>query len=150
MESAITSQGRVKEYILAVEIQQKESIMGFSGGRTRDFIRISVALPKHVPTCRSILEKGFNSRFFESGYQTFESNIPFSLRFMIDRDVVGASWIEATPGTYRLRDKKSSTCQIEFDVAYDAFTSHSPEGEWSKLAPFRILSFGIMGRIFCY
>ena len=143
MELAVT-QGRVKEYVLAVEIQQKESIMGFSGGRIRDFIRISVALPKHVPTCRSILEKGFNARFFESGFQTFESNIPFSLRFMIDRQVVGASWVEVTGGNYRLRpaDKRSSTCQIEFDVAYDAFVSHAPEKEWSKLAPFRILSFG--------
>jgi len=26
---------------------------------------------------------------------------------------------------------------------YDAFTSHSPEGSWQKMAPLRILSFDI-------
>jgi hypothetical protein len=54
IESAITNQGKVKEYVLSVEVQQRESIMGFSGGRTRDFLRITVASPKHVPTARGI------------------------------------------------------------------------------------------------
>jgi DNA polymerase delta subunit 1 len=36
-----------------------------------------------------------------------------------------------------------SRCQIEVDVAWNNFISHEPEGEWSDIAPFRILSFDI-------
>ncbi len=36
-----------------------------------------------------------------------------------------------------------SRCQIEVDVAWNKFVSHEPEGEWSDIAPFRILSFDI-------
>jgi DNA polymerase delta subunit 1 len=34
-------------------------------------------------------------------------------------------------------------CQYECDVRYDAVVSHAPEGQYSKLAPFRILSVDI-------
>lgn len=37
----------------------------------------------------------------------------------------------------------TSRCQLEVDVAWNEFISHPPEGEWSKVAPFRILSFDI-------
>ena len=33
--------------------------------------------------------------------------------------------------------------QIEVDVAWDQFISHPAEGEWLKVAPYRILSFDI-------
>ena len=36
-----------------------------------------------------------------------------------------------------------SRCQIELDVSYEDFISHAPEGDWSTIAPFRILSFDI-------
>jgi len=68
---------------------------------------------------------------------------------MVDRDVVGCNWIEVPAGSYKLRTVESnsgkwtSRCQIELDVAYDKFVSHHPEGEWSKIAPFRILSYDI-------
>ena len=74
---------------------------------------------------------------------------------MVDSGVVGCNWIEVPAGKYRLRDKENSSandpkrpplksaCQIELDVNWEDFISHSPEGEWSKVAPFRILSFDI-------
>ena len=36
-----------------------------------------------------------------------------------------------------------SRCQIELDVEWDKLISHPPDGEWSKVAPLRILSFDI-------
>jgi DNA polymerase delta subunit 1 len=59
--------------------------------------------------------------------------------------VLGMNWIEVPEGKYTLREgsRKVSTCQIEFDVRYDNFISHAPDGEWSKIAPLRILSFDI-------
>lgn len=37
----------------------------------------------------------------------------------------------------------TTRCQLEADVAFDALISHSPDGDWGKVAPFRILSFDI-------
>lgn len=71
------------------------------------------------------------------------------LRFMVDTSIVGCSWIELPSKAWKLRGRHGhdlpsiTRCQIEVDVAWDAFIAHSPEGEWSKIAPFRILSFDI-------
>lgn len=68
---------------------------------------------------------------------------------MVDMNVVGCNWIEVPAGKYSLRtpDNKNgvwtSRCQTELDVSYENFISHAAEGEWSKVAPFRILSFDI-------
>lgn len=46
---------------------------------------------------------------------TYESNIAYTLRFMIDTKVVGMNWVEVKGGRYthlRGPDKKS-LCQIE-------------------------------------
>ncbi|KAG8929456.1 DNA-directed DNA polymerase delta [Tulasnella sp. 419] len=55
------------------------------------------------------------------------------------------NWIEVPAGTYQLRNEreKKSNCQIELDVRNDAFISHLAEGDWSDMAPLRILSFDI-------
>lgn len=68
---------------------------------------------------------------------------------MVDTSVVGCSWIELPPKSWKLRGQwghnvpLTTRCQLEVDVAWDAFIAHEPEGEWSKVAPFRILSFDI-------
>ena len=69
--------------------------------------------------------------------------------------MVGCSWLELPSGKYKLRRHGNSQhgpsdslplktrCQIEADVSWEDLISHSPEGEWSKIAPMRILSFDI-------
>ena len=54
----------------------------------------------------------------EFGRVTYESNMPYALRFMIDTHIVGMSWIELKQGTYIVRDNSlhSSKCQYELDV----------------------------------
>lgn len=66
----------------------------------------------------------------------------------MDCDIVGCNWIEIPAGKwYRRTEKSKPGCstlsQIEVDVSYENLISHAPEGEWSKVAPFRILSFDI-------
>lgn len=101
---------------------------------------------------------------FAGEIQTYESNMPYILRFMIDTNVrlmrsstilhmlivmlekvVGMNWIEVPAGKYKLTPEKQkrSLCQIELSVNWNAFISHAPDGEWSKVAPLRILSFDI-------
>ena len=77
-----------------------------------------------------------------------------SVRFMVDCNVVGCSWIECPPGKYRVRQNydgtadpqnpsRQSRCQVEVDISWEDFVAHPAEGEWQKIAPLRILSFDI-------
>ena len=77
--------------------------------------------------------------------QPFETNVPFVLRYMIDSDITGAGWLSLPGGSYSLRpsaDKKTH-CQLEIDISYKEIIARKCEGEWSKVAPLRILSFDI-------
>ena len=122
---------------LILEVQQIESasIYGYSKAKV-PFFKVYLPSPRLIPTLRGILER--------EGSTTFESNIPFALRFMIDRNISGCNWIECPSGCYSMNEKKDSSCQLEVNVAYTKLVSHPPiDGPFSKSAPLRILSFDI-------
>jgi len=75
---------------------------------------------------------------------TFDS-IQYVLRFMVDTKLAGMSWVEVPTKSYKLinENERQSNCQIEAEVSYRDLIAHKPEGEWSKMAPLRILSFDI-------
>ncbi|GAY66239.1 hypothetical protein CUMW_247140 [Citrus unshiu] len=101
-------------------------------------------------TREGILDRGIQlDGLGMKSFMTYESNVLFALRFMIDCNIVGGNWIEVPVGKYRKTAKTLSYCQLEFDCLYpfawrysDIISRH-PEGEFSKMAPFRILSFDI-------
>lgn len=137
---------KVDNYVINVEIVKKSSIKGYYGDEKFDFFKIYLALPKHVPPAREILENsGIRIPPLEGSktFLTYESNIAFALRFMIDTNIVGAGWVEIPSNKYILTEHKTSRCQIEIDCCYDALIPHPPDGEWQKVAPLRILSFDI-------
>jgi DNA polymerase delta subunit 1 len=91
-----------------------------------------------------ILERGITIEGLGSkSFLTYESNILFALRFMIDCNIVGGNWIEVPAGKYMKAARIMSYCQLELDCLYSDLVSHAAEGEHSKMAPFRILSFDI-------
>lgn len=51
-------------------------------------------------------------------FMTYESNVLFALRFMVDCNVVGGNWIEVPVGKYKTTGKNLSSCQLEFDCLY--------------------------------
>lgn len=65
-------------------------------------------------------------------FLTYESDILFSLRFMIDCDIVGGQWVTIPEGTYRSipPSEKLSLCQCEVHAHYSRLISHKPDGEW--------------------
>lgn len=134
-------------HVLAVTIApNKQSLMGYHGDTRTDFLKVYLAMPTLVPTARGILERGFDCPGYgPKSYQCFEANVPFVLRFMIDTDLPGCSWVELPKATYSVRDRgsKVSSCQIEADVVYESMIAHPPDGEWQRVAPLRILSFDI-------
>ncbi|KAL0270218.1 UNVERIFIED_CONTAM: hypothetical protein PYX00_007691 [Menopon gallinae] len=140
----------IKEAVLEVQIVKKMNIMGYTGDKPSTFLQVKVALPRLIAACKRLMERNNVYPKLENEYHFFETNIDFDIRFMVDTEVVGCSWIELPPKKWKLRSKNSfhslpliSRCQIEVDVAWNDFISHPPEGEWSKVAPFRILSFDI-------
>lgn len=151
MEDLRSNRENIKEAVLGVKIVHMKNIVGYKGDDKVKFLEIKVALPRNIAACKRLLEK--ESVYPSLGnhyYQSFESNVDFDVRFMVDTKVVGCSWIELPAGEWRLRHKNSfsglkldTRCQLEVDVAFDKFIAHQPEGEWSKVAPFRILSFDI-------
>lgn len=78
-------------------------------------------------------------------FELFETNIDFNVRFMVENNIVGCNWVTAPAGKYAIRSPEScvSRCQIEFDISCKDIVSHSTEGEWERVAPFRLLSFDI-------
>jgi DNA polymerase delta subunit 1 len=132
--------------VLNVKLVTKENIYGFHGNKTSQFLCIDVLLPKYIPTTKRVLESGFECPGFGlQGYQTFESNIDFEIRFMADLNITGCNWIEIPAKKYRIREKNEMTSrsQLEIDVLCKDIISHTVEGEWLKIAPLRILSFDI-------
>ncbi|XP_049851276.1 uncharacterized protein LOC126325829 [Schistocerca gregaria] len=131
-------------YVVSVDTIRRSDIMYYQGSEKRQFFKITFALPKHVATARKILEQGINVPYIGyHAFQTYESSIAFILRFMIDRDISGMSWIEATARKWIYSPSPVSSCQIEIDCYYKDLKSYPTDGEWMKVAPLRILSFDI-------
>ncbi|OMP04435.1 DNA-directed DNA polymerase, family B, pol2 [Corchorus olitorius] len=148
-----TLEGRMKEtnrnskvpkLVRRIELVQKRSIMYYQKQESQPFLKIVVALPTMVASCRSILDRGIQiDGLGMKSFMTYESNVLFALRFMIDCNIVGGNWIEIPAGKYKKAVKNLSYCQLEFDCLFSDLISHAPEGDFSKMAPFRILSFDI-------
>lgn len=139
----------IQEAVLEVSIVEGQPMCGYHGEDKYQFIKIVLALPRLIAAAKRLLERTeIYTTFQFQDCRSYESNIDFDIRFMVDTGVVGCSWIELPPNTYKLRNRFGvpsieSRCQIEVDVAFDKFIAHEPEGEWAKVAPFRILSFDI-------
>lgn len=66
-----------------------------------------------------ILDRGIQiDGFGVKSFITYESNVLFALRFMIDRNIVGGNWIEVLAGKYKKTAKNLSYSQLEFDCLY--------------------------------
>ncbi|KAK3945807.1 DNA polymerase delta catalytic subunit [Diplogelasinospora grovesii] len=133
--------------IHSVILTMRENIFGFHGNTQNPYIKISVTDPKFINKVRTTIERGDANwnRMWKSEdgtIMTFD-NIQYVLRFMVDCSIAGMSWVEAPTDKYQLVSDKQSNCQIEAEISYRDLIAHKPAGEWSKLAPLRILSFDI-------
>lgn len=136
---------KLQQFVLGIDIvNNKRSIYGYKvETESQTFIKIYLAMPSLVPGAKRLCDDGLPLvGYGTSRCETYESNVPYVLRFMIDNNIQGADWIELPPSTYSVRseEKKVSRCQLEVDIVYNQLVSHAPEGEWAKIAPFRILS----------
>lgn len=97
----------------------RESIYGYHGGEQSVFLKITLRDPKHIAAAKRTVEKGFSfAGFNDWSAQTFESNLAYLLRFMIDCKVKGANWIELPAGAYMMRNDYNSNAQINVEIRY--------------------------------
>lgn len=135
--------------LFRTEIVHKTNVYGFVPKSTQErYIRITCTSPNAMNTAKRVVEGGFNylkQADQHTQFSTYESNIPFVMRFMVDSLMTGVNWIELPAGKWSLRTRGDSvsTSQIECDVFYADMLSHAPEAAWSHIAPLRILSFDI-------
>eukprot|EP00347_Sterkiella_histriomuscorum_P004321 403360889 len=146
IKSDLNNWNKQEECVKLVELVQKNSIMGYLE-KSGLFIKIYCSLPKYVQQLRSLFENGsFTLRGSQCfSHITYESNLSYSLRFMIDHQIVGMQWIRIEAGKYRKRTgTKMSSCQLEIDVEDPNDIIGLPfEGDYSAIGPIRILSFDI-------
>jgi len=141
LKAALNGFGRGS--VTNIEIHTRESIMFYTPEGPKSFFKVFTEQPKQVAALRGALERGVEIDGIDFGGVTYESNVPFVLRFMIDSEIVGMSWVEIKGGNYSFTQNKISTSQVELEVNYEDLVPHKPEGEWSLIPPLRILSFDI-------
>lgn len=94
----------------------KQSIYGYHGDRKSPYVRITVKDPRDISKCRTRVESGFSIPGLNYPCQsdtTFESNLSYIMRFMIDCKVSGSNWIELPAGNWSFIQNGSSTAQYE-------------------------------------
>lgn len=136
----------VQNGINRVDLVMKQSIYGYRGDGFVQFVKVTCNDPKDISKARNKVETGVMVAGLDkpcTADTTFESNLAYLLRFMIDCKVPGSNWIELPAGQYRHTQKRISHAQYEVEISHDKFISHPPEGEWSDIAPLRVLSFDI-------
>jgi len=128
------------------KVDNKQSIFGYQFNASRDFIIVYCAMPSLVPNLKRCFDEGIYVNGAQVRGQTYESNVIFALRFMIDNNIQGADWVELPAGKYSVRPEsaKKSKCTLEVDVFFNEIVPHACDTpRWSSIAPVRILSFDI-------
>jgi DNA polymerase delta subunit 1 len=85
---------------------------------TKKYIKIEALSQAYIPKLRRLFERGEKILNYYLPMETFESNIPYILRFMIDKEIVGMGWFRVNPG-YTIVDKKMTMCQLEISASVD-------------------------------
>ncbi|UYV69935.1 POLD1 [Cordylochernes scorpioides] len=132
--------------VVDISVVEKQNIYGYQAKGKVPFLKITMALPRLLAPAKRLLETGaLDGSYPGHSFKAFESNIDFEIKFMVETHMVGCCWLELPPGKYKLREPPlhSSLCQLEADLHWEDFVAHAPEGDWARLAPFRILSFDI-------
>ena len=92
---------------------QAQSFMYYQPRKASLFIKIVLSTPNLVAPCRALIEQGISLDWLGRGgggygggqhwrSTTYESNVLYTLRFMVDCGVVGGNWVEVPAGQYAL------------------------------------------------
>lgn len=147
LNNQLSNQTRLPDTVVRIEVHLRRSLMNFKGVQLIPHLKIAVQLPQHIPKLRSLLsDRGVSCKEGWDGirtFPTFESNVIFPLRFLVDNDIGGSNWITLPYGKFLTCSVKTSACQIEVACSHEDVQNHEPVGDYLSIAPFRILSLDI-------
>lgn len=147
MNADLRSQTQLDNTIVRIELHLRKSIMHFTSNELLPHLKIVVQLPQHVPKVRSLLtDKGVTCTGGWSGARTFltyESNVIFPMRFLVDNGIFGSNWVTIPKGKYVGCSHRTSICQMEVCCSFESLQNHDAVGDYLSIAPFRILSIDI-------
>ena len=132
----------------SIELAVKEPLLNYKGNKDakKDFLKITLNNYEMLSKVRAKFENGLVVDKAEFPMVTYESSLLYTLRYMIDMEIRGMSWITVPAHRYAIcnpNDKKSS-CIEEIEVDYRNITSNSfTDPKWSEIAPLRLMSFDI-------
>lgn len=134
------------KFILHVERISGRSICGWHRNLPLQVMyKFTMAHPAHVAAARDCLEF-CNRAVTQRAYKTYEANVPFELRCMIDSKINGCEWIRIKAGGYkRIQNNQLSTVQYEFVTlgGEEQCIEPIPAATKGDLAPMRYLSYDI-------
>jgi len=106
--------------VVGVEyIDNHKSIFGYETPH-KIFLKISVSLPGLIPTLKTMMDQGVALPGNQvAQFAPFECNVPFVLRYMIDRDISGAGWLTLQAGKYKIRDSTGSVTHCQVRLYFD-------------------------------
>jgi DNA polymerase elongation subunit (family B) len=103
--------------VTRLEFVRRRMIRGYS--RTASwFMHVTTRLPRHVPTVRKILESGGSLCAATPALKTYEADVPFDLRFMLDKGMTGCDWI-AIDAVDSHADDSAFGCHIIYHAKID-------------------------------
>ena len=133
-------------YILGFERVQKRSLCGYHrNAPLSNMYKITTALPAHIATCRNSLENGDRAITPGQSIKTYEANVLFELRYMVDHKIAGCQWmdVDLTKVIPVVGTAKVSSCQYEFLCNDPASIRPIEINAKSEIVPIRILSLDI-------
>jgi DNA polymerase delta subunit 1 len=135
--------------VLSVEFVSKLSVCGWAEDRPPEaMVKITMADCSGIHKARKALDYG--NRFVvprNVPIQTFEANVQFELRYMVDHKMGGCQWIQLEAqkfSTIPLGDlRRLSNADYEINVESQDCIKCIPTKDKGDIAPLRILSFDI-------
>lgn len=133
-------------YVLKVEPVRMRSMCGWHRHVPLETMyRFTMAYPGHVKKARDSMEY-VNAAVTGRYIKTFEANVPFELRYMVDMGLNGCQWISLKAGTYQKKKNTNGMCQYVWEMK-DTHSYKDVEciktDDMGDLAPMRFLSFDI-------
>ena len=136
---------QIPDTINRIETYDRKSLMNYSSSNC-SFLKIFTSSPYHISKVRKFFIEGFEFSLLWDKYksfETYESNVPYTLRYLVDNSIGGSNWIVIKRKQYIIMEEPITLSQIEIVCSEENVISHEAVGEWMKIAPFRILSIDI-------
>ena len=134
--------------VFSVTLVQRTDIYGYHPDPSW-FAKVELYVPSDTPKVRSLIEDDRVLHREETGWirHTFESNVEYAMRFMVDLDVPGCGWTALPAGNrWTRRPRNLSQCSNRDTLEVDIHCRHlEPRDDTmnNKVAPLVTLCFDI-------